>query len=43
MGRISTSSRYIIDITGPDMLSFWDLRRISSALASLVLLDMLGQ
>ena len=29
MGRLSTSSRYMIDITGPDSLSFEELARIS--------------
>ena len=42
MGRISTSPRYVIDITGPDPLTLgiWEGEG-SSALASLVLLDFL--
>ena len=40
MRRIGTSLRYIIDINGPDL---WGVGGISSALASLVLLDELGR
>ena len=45
MGRISTSPRYMIDITGPDSLSLGQLGEggISSALESSVLLDVLGR
>ena len=44
MGRIRTSPRYVIDITGPDPLSLGELGMgISSALASSVLLDVLGR
>ena len=41
MGRISTSSRYVIDIIGTEPLSLGG--GISSALASSVLLDVLGR
>ena len=43
MGRISTSPRYMIEITGPYPLSLGELGggRISSGLASSVLLEML--
>ena len=43
MGRISTSSRYVIYISGTDPLSLGELGGIFSALASTVLLDVLGQ
>ena len=43
MGRISASPRYGIDITGPDPLSLGELGGISSALASSVLLNVLGR
>ena len=45
MGRISSSPRHVIDIIGPDRLSLGKLGggEISSALASSVLLDVLGQ
>ena len=43
MGRISTSPSYVIDITRPDQLSLGELGGISNALASLALLDVLGQ
>ena len=45
MGRISTSSRYMIDIIGTDLLSWGELGGggISGALASSVLLDVLGR
>ena len=39
MGRISKCRRYVIDVTGLDLLSLGE----SIALASLVLLDMLGR
>ena len=41
--RINTSFRYVIYIIGPDSLSLGELRGISSALASSVLLDVLGR
>ena len=44
MGRISTSSKYEIDITGPYSLSLGEFGGgISSALASSVLLEVLGR
>ena len=43
MGRIITSSRYVIDIIGTDLLSLGELGGISSSLASSVLLDVLGR
>jgi len=43
MGRISTNSRYVIDIIGTGLLSLEDLGAISSALASSVFLDVLGR
>ena len=42
MGRISKCCRYVIDVTGLDSLSLGELG-VSSALASLVLLDVLGR
>ena len=40
MGRISTSSRYVIDIIGTDPLSLGELGGgVSSSLASSVLLE----
>ena len=43
MGRISKSRRYVIDVTGLDPLSLGDLEGGPSALASSVLLDVLGR
>ena len=43
MGRISTSSRYVIDMIGKDPLYLGELGGISSALASSVLLGVLGR
>ena len=44
MGRISTSPRYVIDITGPCLLSFGGfLGGRSSALATSLLLNVLGR
>ena len=45
MGRISTSSKYVIDIIGTDLLSYGELGEggISCSLASSVLLDVLGR
>ena len=42
MGRISTSPRYVTDINRPNLLSLGEFGGITSALASLVLLDVLG-
>ena len=43
MGRIITSSRYVIDIIGTDPLSLGELGGISGALVSSVLLHVLGR
>ena len=44
MGRISKCRRYVIDVTGMDPLSLRELGGEGfSALASLVLLDVLGR
>ena len=45
MGRINTSPRYVMDITGQDPLSLGDLGEggISIVLARLVLLGLLGR
>ena len=43
MGRVSTSCKYVIDIIGMDLLSLGELGGIFRALASLVLLDVLGR
>ena len=42
MGRIRTSPRYVVNTTGLNQLSLGELGR-SSALASLVLLDVVGR
>ena len=42
MGRISTCRRYVIEVTGLDPLSLGEFGG-SSALASLVLVDVLGR
>ena len=43
MGKISTSSRYVIDITGLDPLSLGGWEGIFCALESSVLQDVLGR